>query len=302
VARERAIFHSPDGKSNRIGERIAIAQIDTRGLRPVTIHADLEETIQTIARNALGLDEFVDGATESRPVQIPAWIHDDAFVGYENTSTMSLEELETSNPEIWLSITELRHCNLKVPASRGHDYEWLAAGTILKKRVLNIMPFDGKTLHQTKGPHEVRSKSSQQCWVWDWDSSTWFLDTSRDQRRHTEDIAKNSTAADSTRMATAEINGDELHVSEVNEEDMDGGHGLQIQEVRDLSNPKRRNTLEQHESGHLSKRPRIPRRQDLASEPVCNQSCSACCLRDTNDEDTAYVTAWKQFLEDANIN
>jgi hypothetical protein len=301
VARKRAIFHSPDGKSHRIGERIAIAHISTKGLRPVTIHADLEESIRTIKRDEFGLDKFVDGVTESRPVQIPAWIHDDAFVGYEDRSSMSLEELEASIPEIWLSITELRHCNLKVPASRGHDYEWLAAGTILKKRVRNIMPFDGKTLHRKKGPQEVRSKSSEQCWVWNWNSSTWFLDTSRDRRRHTDELSNNSNDAGDTRTGTTMMDGDEINVSDVNDENVGGEDDLQIHEAKDMTNTKRSDTTEEHDIGHLSKRPRISTAQDTADKPVCRQSCSACCVRDMNDENTAYVAAWKQFLKDANI-
>ncbi|KAF9729687.1 hypothetical protein PMIN04_010574 [Paraphaeosphaeria minitans] len=123
VAKRRAHFHSPDGKSNRIGVRIAIARISTHGLRPVTIHADLKETIQNIGKDEFGLDTLEDLSTEIRPVQIPAWIHEDALSGYHDATSMTLEELEAAEPEIWLSITELRHCNLKVPATRGHDYE-----------------------------------------------------------------------------------------------------------------------------------------------------------------------------------
>lgn len=120
-----------------------------------------------MGKDALGLDTFQDISHETRRVQIPVWVHEDALSDHEDAMSMNLEEFEAINPEIWLSITELRHCNLKVPASRGHDYEWLAAGTILKKRMRKIMPYDGKKLHEQESIIPVRSTSGQKCWIWD---------------------------------------------------------------------------------------------------------------------------------------
>lgn len=101
-------------------------------------------------------------------------------------SSIGLEQFKKAGAEIWLSITELRRSNLKdLPQShdrrhmimaKGHDYEWLALGTIPESRIVKVMPWDGEELHYLHGPNVVWSKSSPEPWIYDWDMESWRLD------------------------------------------------------------------------------------------------------------------------------
>ncbi|KAL1610526.1 hypothetical protein SLS60_002195 [Paraconiothyrium brasiliense] len=295
VAEKRAKFHSPSGKSNRIGERIAIAVIDTRGLRPVTIHANLEETLQKFETDAFGFENFRDIESETRQVQIPAWIHQDAITGHEDAGSMTLEELEGCDPEIWLSITELRHCNLKVPAAKGHDYEWLAAGTILKKRIHKIKPWDGEKLHHNEGPHKVRSKSSNKCWVWDWQKSTWFLDTSRVRRKSAKEQSTNNSGTCEVQVNADETGANELAASESYELDTDGeeqAHDSCSDARRNDASDGRKRKKTASDTGLSAKRSRLANTKAPTKEPACAHECSYWCPRGFGDEEARYAAAW----------
>ncbi|KAF2241521.1 hypothetical protein BU26DRAFT_390664, partial [Trematosphaeria pertusa] len=166
----RAEFHS--NHSQRIGQRISVAKISTSGLIAATVRGTLEETVLTTWKDSLlGKTESVTVTT--RDVQIPAWVHESAIP--DDAAAISVEQLATSGAVMWLSITELRLSNLKVPATKGHDYEWLACGAIPKSNIIRIMPFDGTTLHQEQGPKVVRSLRSREPWVFDWQQQMWIL-------------------------------------------------------------------------------------------------------------------------------
>lgn len=117
-------------------------------------------------------------------VDIPIWISSHAIP--KDGSPITMKQLEQSNAEVWVSITELRASNLRGGAqihgprrmimAKGHDYEWLSLGSIPESRIIKIMPFDGKTLHVGRGPSTVWSRESPEPWIYDWDLQSWRLD------------------------------------------------------------------------------------------------------------------------------
>jgi hypothetical protein len=92
---------------------------------------------------------------------------------------MTLEQLIESGFEIWVSITELRVCDLKIPATKGHDYEWLALGKILKSSIEKVMPYDGNIVHVTKPNRIVYSLGSPEPWFYDWEKWMWRYDADK---------------------------------------------------------------------------------------------------------------------------
>jgi hypothetical protein len=162
--------------SKRIRERISIAEIDTSDLVPVTVRGILEETITTTILERGTLFRKESTRITTREVRIPAWVHKSATPANE-TMAISLQDFEDSKSELWMSITELRMSNLKIPATKGHHYEWLSAGQIPKFRIIRVMPFDGIGLHkEEKEGHIVRSLYSTQPWIYAWKLLRWILD------------------------------------------------------------------------------------------------------------------------------
>ncbi|KAF1949417.1 hypothetical protein CC80DRAFT_540257 [Byssothecium circinans] len=162
--------------SSKVAERIVLAELRTDDLRAITIKATVRETLVTTfekAEDGSHKDPQVD--ITSREVIIPAWISSNVLPA-GRTRPLSLHRLIKNGAELFLSITELRRCNLNVPAHKGHDYEWLACGVIPESRVRRVMPFDGVNLHEHPGPRPVVSLWSQLPWVFNWELQMWRLD------------------------------------------------------------------------------------------------------------------------------
>ncbi|EUC46049.1 hypothetical protein COCMIDRAFT_4794 [Bipolaris oryzae ATCC 44560] len=182
-AERQANFHYE--RSQRIGQRVSIAKMHTKGLVPATIRAECETTVKVFTKS-LVLGESVKIKKYSRHVDIPVWIHQKAMDRYYRTITP--EQLKKSGADMWISITELRKSNLKVAepkfnksrdviCAQGHDYEWLCCGGILESRVTGVWPWDGKQSHMIDPGYPVRSvEHSGQPWVWDWNKKMWLPD------------------------------------------------------------------------------------------------------------------------------
>jgi hypothetical protein len=179
----RAQFHYKH--SQRIGHRVYIAEICSDGLVPATVSAKCKTTVKIITKN-----RFLPHTLESRDyvfdVDIPVWIRDPRRP--DHRIDLTVDELTALGAEMWISVFELRDSNLKngpksrVKASRdyicakGHDYEWLACGPIVKSRIIRVMPFDGKVLYKRPTTQIIRSLDSSEPWVWSSDKKKWVLD------------------------------------------------------------------------------------------------------------------------------
>ncbi|XP_014556458.1 hypothetical protein COCVIDRAFT_99771, partial [Bipolaris victoriae FI3] len=170
-------------QAQRIGQRVSVAKIHTKGLIPATIRAECETTVKVFTQTYV-LGESVKIKSYSRQVDIPIWIHKKAMEQHGRTITP--EQLKKSGADMWLSITELRMSNLKVAGptfnktrdvicAKGHDYEWLCCGGIPKSIIEGVYPWDGKVLHMTDPGHPIRSfENSGQPWVWSWKKEIWL--------------------------------------------------------------------------------------------------------------------------------
>ncbi|KAF5853388.1 hypothetical protein GGP41_001953 [Bipolaris sorokiniana] len=179
----RANFHYD--RSQRIGQRVSIARIHTKGLIPATIRGLCETTVKVFTKIP-PLGERVKIKKYSRQVDIPVWIHKKAMDRYGRTITP--EQLKKSGADMWMSITEIRKSNLKVAGpkftktrdvicAKGHDYEWLCCGGILNSRVTGVWPWDGKQSHMIDSGSPIQSiEHSGQPWVWDWNKKMWLPD------------------------------------------------------------------------------------------------------------------------------
>ncbi|KAF2676520.1 hypothetical protein K458DRAFT_396827 [Lentithecium fluviatile CBS 122367] len=120
----RAQFHYSFAQGTHIGERITITAIGTADLVPITVRGRLQETIVTwtVHKDGILTWKTTSGEkVEERDVEIPCWVHKKAVP--EDETPISVEQLAASGADVWLSITELRLCNLKVPATKGHHYD-----------------------------------------------------------------------------------------------------------------------------------------------------------------------------------
>ncbi|KAF2113887.1 hypothetical protein BDV96DRAFT_460289, partial [Lophiotrema nucula] len=168
-ARRRADFHYR--QSQRIGQRVSVAEIDSTGLIAATVHRTIKETTRIFR------DGKLKSKTEkSRDIQIPIWVRENARPS--DHSPITKKQLIASGADIWLSITELRHSDLRIGYGKGHDYEWLAGGSIPSTRILRVMPYDGRTLHErpgSPGSGFVKSLDSPLPWTFDWEAKMWQL-------------------------------------------------------------------------------------------------------------------------------
>lgn len=119
------------------------------------------------------------------PVKIPVWIRQTAVPS--DGSAVTLKQLKASEAELWVSITELRRSDLRLVSKKtdlfasimekGHDYEWLCLGGILKTHVTRVMPFDGFKLHSEVESSIVWSKKSPAHYIYDRAIQQWRLDS-----------------------------------------------------------------------------------------------------------------------------
>jgi hypothetical protein len=138
-----------------------------------TIRGKISETVKTFRPGLLGC-EVLNRETVERDVHIPIWVRPKAAA--DDLPAISLQDLIDSDAEIWMSITELRLCDMKVPASKGHDYEWLALGRISMESIVDVMPYDGEVLHMSDPGQVVDSLHSQEPFVFNYETQMWRHD------------------------------------------------------------------------------------------------------------------------------
>ncbi|KAJ4993155.1 hypothetical protein SVAN01_01507 [Stagonosporopsis vannaccii] len=179
-AERRANFQY--ASSQRVGHRVLVAEISTRGLVPATLSGTCETTWKIYTKVELG-EKLISKVT-SRHVNIPIWVSAHSIP--EDGSSITEDDFVAANAELWMSITELRASNLKdqphghgrrrMMFAEGHDYEWLALGRIPEWRITRVMPWDGEKLHEYPGTQIVYSKSSPEPWIYDSNLQRWRLD------------------------------------------------------------------------------------------------------------------------------
>ncbi|KAH6629438.1 hypothetical protein C7974DRAFT_186315 [Boeremia exigua] len=185
-AKRRALFHYDE--SQRIGQRVTIAQISTADLIPATVHATCRSVWEIVIKDKHYGKRLLYSVT-TRQVDIPIWVH--SSVRPTTTSSISSEQLIASHADLFVCIKELRKSNLvqgpkthsrrRTIAADGHNYEWLALGRILESRVTKVFPFDGKVFHMVKPSHTVRSTAAKENWIFDFDLETWRLESELDR-------------------------------------------------------------------------------------------------------------------------
>jgi len=164
---------------------VFVVQINNDGLVAATVSSQCRTIVKIIKKHRFKVD-VIEEKEYFFNVDIPVWIRDPRKP--EDRSDLTVEQFEELGADMWISITELRGSNLsngpksRVKASRdyicakGHDYEWLSCGPILKSHKMSVMPYDGKVLHTQRTTKIVRSLNSTDPWVWDWDEERWVLD------------------------------------------------------------------------------------------------------------------------------
>lgn len=136
-----------------------------------------EEVFKKYKEDGMIVRELESESSKTFDAEIPVWIRSNAKPA--DGSSIIVEELAASGADMWLSVMELRHSDLKSSFSKGHNYEWLCCGPILKSRVEKVMPFDGYTLHRERGSQPVISRDSSHTWIFNWDTWMWDLESDR---------------------------------------------------------------------------------------------------------------------------
>lgn len=84
---------------------------------------------------------------------------------------------------MWLSISELKNSNLGFECDSKHDNEWFSCGPIKMSQILDVLPFDGYTVHReselTPDDNIIISKRSTIRYKWSWDQRKWIPKANR---------------------------------------------------------------------------------------------------------------------------
>lgn len=122
-----------------------IAEIDTTGLIPATLHGD-EQLVETLfVENSLTV---VTSDANKRRVHIPVWVRDTARPA--DGSNITPQQLTTSGADMWVSVDEQRMSDIGIRCSTSHDKEWLCCGPVPLEHIDRVMPYDGKTVYGDK--------------------------------------------------------------------------------------------------------------------------------------------------------
>ncbi|KAF1972593.1 hypothetical protein BU23DRAFT_568810 [Bimuria novae-zelandiae CBS 107.79] len=183
---------------------------------------------------------------------------------------MTLAQLEAANPEVWVSIMELRHCGLKLPIARSHNDEWLVGGVIPKTRIKKVIPYDGQKWHFEQGAEEVRCQPGKLPWLWNWQKLLWI--SGKSDARKVADLYVEAVGEEGEQDQNAYVKVD-LSDSEDEHVDMydDGGD--------DQNRPSRKRKRKMVNSKEIIKSRRLNAEEFAMSSPTCNWTCLACCPR-----------------------
>ncbi|KAJ8109762.1 hypothetical protein OPT61_g7220 [Boeremia exigua] len=206
----RARFHYKD--SQKIGQRVTIAEISTGDLIPATVHGTCRTHWEIPTRDKY-FAKTLHYSVTTRHIDMPVWVHRSARPA--DGSSVTLEQFKRSGAELFVSIKELRmsnvvrgpnnHSRRRTITADGHNYEWLALGRIPESRIEKVIPFDGTTFHDVKPSGTVRSEDATDDWIYDFDMETWRLESemlrsNTDKRKKTGDHGEVlETSTDETR-------------------------------------------------------------------------------------------------------
>jgi hypothetical protein len=196
----------------RIGQRVTIAEISTVDLIAATVHADSKTTWEITTKDKRSRTHRLYYSITKRRVAIPVWVS--RSVRPEDGSSITAEQLMDSQPDLLVSIEELRNSNLvegpnshsrrRTIQADGHSYEWLALGRIREDRIMKVIPFDGKEFHMVPPLHTVRSKAATDDWIFDFEHETWRLES--EMRRRNARKRKNIEAGDDDVVEVGSMN------------------------------------------------------------------------------------------------
>jgi hypothetical protein len=143
-------------------ERVSVAKIKNRGLKPALYRHDQ------------------DDASQAPSPDIPIWIEEDSIETAKNV--MPINTVVRCQAEIWLSMAEIRK-PFSIPNGVGQDNEWLACGRIPVSRVEQIMPYNAEGLFE-KPQLNVTSGS----YIFDFQRQIWLPNTLRIHDRKATDV------------------------------------------------------------------------------------------------------------------
>lgn len=200
-AKDKAVRHTRSGTSQCLAERIAIAEIKTDDFTAVTVHATIDEYIET----KIPYNIYPRRSHErQRQVAIPAYIHKSAFKGPEDNTPIIAKESEDLNVSGWFLASELCRSDMNVVVGPSHQTECLAFGDISISDVTNVWPFDGTTLFKEPIGKDIRSLADRR-WKWSWTSRMWLEDRNYTIQKLTEAkrIKQESIDTEEDRVSTA---------------------------------------------------------------------------------------------------
>ncbi|KAL1795909.1 hypothetical protein ACET3X_006133 [Alternaria dauci] len=155
--------------------RLLIAEIDVSRLEPATLKTTMSTTQ---VNHSPDKSDPRTSSTTDRDVEIPIWVLD--AVPYEgppaDRPSRTLDEILDSGGLIWLSVNELTRSDMELWAMKSHENEWLAMSRIPEDLITNVMPFDGAVPHTRKGHEVVRSRGTEEIYLWNFDIRQWVHD------------------------------------------------------------------------------------------------------------------------------
>jgi hypothetical protein len=145
-------------------ERVSVAKIKNRGLKPALYRRDQ------------------DDASQAPSPDIPIWIEEDSIETAKNV--MPINTVVRCQADIWLSKAEIRK-PFSIPNGVGQDNEWLACGRIPVSRVEQIMPYNAEGLFEK--PHLNVTSGS---YIFDFQHQIWLPKTLRIHDRKAAESAQ----------------------------------------------------------------------------------------------------------------
>ncbi|KAJ4349665.1 uncharacterized protein N0V89_008282 [Didymosphaeria variabile] len=288
-AERRLKFHSRENsallrQSERVGERLAVAVIDTSDLVPATVRTEIEEEIETIVTVTKGLFKWktpIKSDNQKRRVKIPIWVHKSAFVGHEDA-----HQSHSNN-----SKQQERICGSLL---RNFDAAVLTS-PLPRAIIMNGLPI----LHDAGGKHPVRSKhsASENCWIWNWEKSRWYLDDDWERGKDGEVPGQSSTHMIEDRAASSS---EDDYRFEINEDTVAYHEGTHPDDSRDDTPRNSKRKTNSFDGGSKGKRARLASTKSAMDTAACAHECSDWCLRGFSDEEARYAAAWTAIVDSEN--
>lgn len=164
-----------------IGLRSSVVEISMEGFIPATIHATLREVEKIFVGKWPNekIKYMTPSESQKKRVKIPVWVKAKGIT--RDSPATTVEELWKAGCQLHFSVAELRRTdfNFRLPATMGHDGEWLIAGFVPKSAIEGIFPYDGNKIHYVRPSIPVYSPKSALGHIWDWEAAGWKQDSQK---------------------------------------------------------------------------------------------------------------------------